>query len=220
MSRRRHPYLCLLLFLLALPCSATPVAVGRFSSQGLAGWEAHRFAGETRYRLVEQEGTQVVEALSAGTASGLYRTIRVDLTRTPYLNWRWRVENTLSGVDETTRAGDDYPARIYVVREGGLAFWNTRALSYVWASRQPAGSHWPNAFTDRAGMIAVRSGDAGLDRWHEERRDVREDFRRLFGEEIDSVDVVAIMTDTDNGGGRARAWYGDIWFSDGAGARP
>jgi len=203
--------LCLLLPLVLT--AAGDVAVGRFSVTGLAGWEPHRFSGETRYRLVEQGGVQVVEARSDGTASGLYRRVHVDLTRTPILHWRWRVENTLPGVDERTRAGDDYPARIYVVREGGLAFWRTRALSYVWASGQPAGSHWPNAFTDRAGMIAVRSGRAGLMAWQEERRDVRADFRQLFGEEITEVDVVALMTDTDNSGGSARAFYGDIRFA-------
>ena len=203
--------LCLLLPLVL--SAAGDVAVGRFSVTGLAGWEPHRFSGETRYRLVEQGGVQVVEARSDGTASGLYRRVHVDLTRTPILHWRWRVENTLPGVDERTRAGDDYPARIYVVREGGLTFWRTRALSYVWASGQPAGSSWLNAVTDRAGMIAVRSGPTGLMAWQEERRDVRADFRQLFGEEITGVDVVALMTDTDNSGGSARAFYGDIRFA-------
>lgn len=120
----------------------------------------------------------------------------------------------LHGVSERDKAGDDYAARIYVVAKGGLAFWKTRALSYVWASREPEGSMWANAFTANAQMIAVRSGSAELGELILEKRNVREDWMRAFGEDIDTIDAVAIMTDTDNSGQRARAWYGQPWFSE------
>ena len=61
-------------------------------------------------------------------------------------------------------------------------------------------------------MVALRSGSAEAGRWMQERRDVRADFQRLFGTDITRLDAVALMTDTDNGGGEARAWYGDISF--------
>jgi hypothetical protein len=88
--------------------------------------------------------------------------------------------------------------------------WNTMALNYVWASGQPQGAEWPNAYASQARMIAVRSG-AG-DGWVTERRDLRADFRRLHGEDVTTIDAVAIMTDCDDRGGSAEAFYGGVRF--------
>ena len=93
-------------------------------------------------------------------------------------------------------------------------FWRTRAINYVWSNNQPVGSSWPNAFTSRAHMIAIASGAERVGQWVSERRDVRADYRRAFGEEPGPVDAVAIMTDTDNTGRTITAWYGDIWFTE------
>ncbi len=199
--------------LLTLAATAAASAVGTFSTNGLQGWEEHSFHENTRYQLVELDGQRVVKAESHASASGLFFQTETDLNRTPYLYWRWRVENTLGEIDERTKAGDDYPARVYVVKKGGLLPWRTRAIDYVWSSNQPAGSTWPNAYTDRAQMIALRSGEQELGQWLSERRNVREDFQRLFGEDVDTVDVVAIMTDTDNSRGQAVAYYGDLYFA-------
>ena len=143
----------------------------------------------------------------------MFRELEVDLGATPWIHWSWKVDAGLHAGDERTRDGDDYPARVYVVFSGGAAFWRTRAINYVWSSREPAGQTWPNAFTANARMIAVRSGSDGTGQWQSERRDVRADYRRIFGEDPGTVDAVAVMTDTDNGGGTAAACYGDIWFA-------
>jgi hypothetical protein len=160
---------------------------------------------------VAQDGRQVLEANSQGSASGLVRELRVDLEKQPYLNWSWRVDDVLTAIDERTKAGDDYPARVYVIVSGGIAFWRTRTLIYVWSSRQPAGSTWENAYTANACVMALRSGKAAG--WATERRDVRADFEACFNDDITVIDAVAIMTDTDNSGQEATAWYGDIFFS-------
>lgn len=208
-------YLLILLILPAPPLAAGGrIVVAAFSSGDLQGWQEEEFSGETRYTLVSDDGRRVLAAESRGTASGLYRTLRVDLHKTPYLHWSWKVANTLDGVNERSREGDDYPARVYVVFSGGLFFWRTRAINYVWSSNQPEGAEWPNAYADNARMIAVRSGDRQVGRWVTERRNVLEDYRRLFGEDIRYADAVAIMTDTDNSGQAARAFYGDIYFSE------
>lgn len=187
--------------------------IGEFSAGDLKEWQTKAFQGETRYTFDEKSGRRALFADSRGTASGLYREIRVDLSRTPWLHWSWRVDRVLNGVDERTKAGDDYPARVYVVVSGGAAFWKTRSLVYVWSSNQPVGATWNNAFTSNARVMALRSGTWDAGQWISEKRDIRADFRQLFGEDIEQIDAVALMTDTDNSGQNATAWYGDIYFT-------
>lgn len=189
-----------------------PIEVGRFAEGDRNGWEVQRFEGETAYTFDTVDGRLGLRAQSVSSASGLYRRVTVDLTRTPYLEWSWRVDGVLDAVDERTRSGDDYPARVYVVVSGGLAFWRTRSLVYVWSSNQPTGSTWNNAFTANARVMALRSGSGDANRWVPEKRNLVADFRQLFGDDIDEINAVAIMTDTDNSGQSATAWYGNLTF--------
>lgn len=178
------------------------------------GWESKSFKGETQYELTKLDGMTVLRADSKAAASGLFKEQRIDLTQTPYLNWSWRIANRLAGLNEQTKAGDDYAARIYVVISGGLAFWRTRAINYVWASNTKKDRVWPNAFAgEHAMMIAVRGPEAPLNTWLHEKRNIRADLQKLFGEDIQSIDAVALMTDTDNSNKQVLAYYGDIWFS-------
>ena len=87
------------------------------------------------------------------------------------------------------------------------------SVNYVWASQHPRGSAWPSPFTNRVLLLAMNSGMAGIGTWVSHKRNVQADLKTLFGEDITSIDAVALMTDTDNSGGHARAFYGDIWFS-------
>jgi hypothetical protein len=221
MSAWRHsagvtPRIAILLLgsLVVFNVRAERLDVGAFSAGSLAGWQRKAFKGVTEYGLVRFDGRTVLQASSEAAASGLYRELKVDLTRTPYLNWSWRVDRTLGNLNERSRSGDDYPARIYVIVSGGLAFWRTQALNYVWSSSAEVGTHWPNAFAGaNVVMLALRSGDREAGHWVTEKRNVRDDWRRLFGDAAEQLDAVALMTDTDNAGGTARAYFGDIFFS-------
>jgi hypothetical protein len=202
------------LLLGATICAAADrIDVGRFSQNDMSGWDKQIFSKETDYQLASEAPGVVLRAESEGAGSGLVRRIEIDLEKTPYLHWSWKAGNILHGNDEHSRAGDDYPVRIYVVFSGGLFFWRTRAINYVWSSHQPVGTQWPNAFTSQTRMIAVDSGSEMLGQWISHSRNIREDYRQLFGEEIRAADAVAIMSDTDNTGQKATAWYGDIWFA-------
>ena len=210
------PTVVLILVITFQVASAAPasVPVGEFSLGKLDGWKEKSFKGGTHYTLVKQDGQRVLKAHSRAAASGLFREIRVDLEKTPFLNWTWRIDNSLGNLDEKTKQGDDYSARIYVVVSGGAAFWRTRAVNYVWAGSSAPGHEWPNAFAgDKAMMVALRSGQANIGRWVHEKRNVRADLRRLFGKDIRYIDAVALMTDTDNSQLEATAYYGDIFFS-------
>jgi hypothetical protein len=191
------------------------IAVGQFSKESLAGWERKAFKGETEYAFVYDPAKRatVLQADSSAAASGRFRKIAIDLTKTPFLNWSWKVSDPLVGNDENAKSGDDFSARLYVVVKRGIMGVTSLSVNYVWASQHPAGSSWPSPFTKRVRLMAVNSGSTGLNVWFSHKRNVRNDLRDLFGEDITSIDAVALMTDTDNSSGRARAYYGDIWFT-------
>jgi hypothetical protein len=211
----------LLLILAAQNLAANPrVMLGEFSSYQAGawelenGWEQKSFKGETRYQLQTLDGVTMLKADSHDAASGLFKEQRIDLEQTSFLNWSWRIVNRLTGLNEQSKTGDDYAARIYVLVKGGLAFWQTKAINYVWASNSAKDTIWPNAFAgDHAMMLAVRGADAPLNIWQSEKRNVRADLKKLFGEDIRTIDAVALMTDTDNSHRQVSAFYGDIWFS-------
>ena len=209
--KRWTPILTALL-LFTLPAHAEPLVL-EWPSPGDSGdWEIEEFEGETLYRVIELGGQRVLEADSVSTASSLYLEREIDLTATPILEWRWRIEKPLAVADERIKDGDDFAARVYVVAPGEGMFGLPRAINYVWANRAEVGESWPNPFTSKVMMVAVHSGDGDAGSWQTYRRDVRADFLRLFEMEVEELEGIAVMTDSDNCGQSARAWYGEIAF--------
>ncbi|MFG1313140.1 MULTISPECIES: DUF3047 domain-containing protein [Hyphomicrobiales] len=192
------------------------VEVGRFSNGTVAGWESRSFKGETAYTVITDPDIKApaLRAVADASASGRFRKIKVDLNRTPFLNWSWKVSNSFPDIDERTKAGDDFAARLYVVVERGIMGMGSLSLNYVWANRQATGSLWPSPYSGQVQLLALDSGAKDLGQWVHHKRDLRADLRQAFGEDIPAIDAVALMTDTDNHGGRAEALYGDIWFSE------
>jgi len=212
----RHIVCAVIAFSFSLVATATVnrVDIGEFSKGSLNSWQSKTFVGETDYTFGEDNGRQVLKANSVGSASGIGREIKVDLTKTPYVNWSWKIERRLPQLAENTKAGDDYAARVYIVKSGGALVWNTKALNYVWSGSQTRESSWPNAFRPKnAVMLAARGTGDTTGGWVTEKRNVREDLKKAFGKDFKSIDAIAIMTDTDNSGLSARASYGDIFFT-------
>jgi hypothetical protein len=173
----------------------------------------------------------VVKAVSEASASGLTREIKINPKEYPIIQWRWKVGNILKKGDVHKKEGDDYPARIYITLEydpSKLSFFEKAkyqtikllygqypplaAINYIWENKAPVGTMVPNPYTDRVIMFVVESGTSKLNQWVNEERNLYEDYKKAFGQEPPMISGVAIMTDTDNTGESATAYYGDILF--------
>jgi hypothetical protein len=216
---------------------AAPVWVGRFPAGGGSPpepWKLQQLNPSitpTRYQLRDWEGVAAIEAQARGSMALLGRPVGVDLTQTPVLCWRWRVDAALKTADMTRKSGDDYAARVYLsfsVPPDRLDF-GTRlslriarklygddvpdaALNYVWDNRHAIGTWQANAYTERTQMLVMRSGDGDAGRWVTERRDVSADFLHAFGHAPLRLTGLAIATDTDNTGEEAHAGFADFRF--------
>ena len=185
----------------------------------------------TEFALVADEGRTVLRARARASTSGLVRSLRVDPRTHPLLAWRWKVMNLIEKSDLATRAGDDFPVRLYVTFDLdpavlatgermqlalARALWGERmplaALCYVWDSRLPVGTTAPNAYSDRVQMVVADSGPQHLGRWVARERNVAEDFRRAFGIEAPAVNSLILSVDTDNTGESAESYFGDVEF--------
>lgn len=206
--------------LAALGLGALVLAAGQvplvFTPQQMLGWQPQVFQGKTRYQLIQHQGEQALKAMARRSASGLVLEQAISLEDTPVLSWRWLLEEGLDSLDERQKSGDDFAARVYLIRDGGFFFWRTLAISYVWSSRDAAGTHWPNPYAgDNLQMVALRDRSDRPGKWYSESRNVRDDFLRFHGEAVDQIDAIAIMTDADDSGKAASALYGSLTFSDG-----
>jgi len=216
-----------------------PVAAMRFSAlkPGAAlppEYQVFAFRGRkrrTEYALVAEEGRTALRAHADDAAAGIVRHLRVDPHALPMVSWSWKVTRLLQRSDIATRAGDDHPARLYVgfnvdastlslAERAQLALARllygvevpAAMLCYVWDTRAPVGSIAPSPYTGRVRMVVAESGPARLGRWLAYERDLTADYRRAFGTEPPAISGVVVLTDTDNTGERAEAFYGDVEF--------
>ena len=202
----------LLILMTTASAASETFQIGSFAESGLSGWTVKSFKGETEYLIVEEDGQNILQARSNGTASGLVYQTEYSPQEYPILSWQWKVDNIISQGDSRTKSGDDYAARIYVVFPHWF-FPKTKTINYIWANQLAKGSFQLNPYTSNAMMVAVESGAEQAGQWVRVRRNLVEDYRRAFGEDPPDVGAIAIMTDTDNTGESVVAWYGDILAS-------
>lgn len=217
------------------------IRVGAFSertpTQGMPeGWRPYSLASvyeKTDYELVRTERGVVVRAQSEGEGSALVTKRRIDVTKHPIVEWHWKVDTIIPEADIRVGARSDYPASLFVTfdyRDVGLYrrlkiltleilgydSVPTRAIVYVWANRVERSTVVPNSKAEWMKMVVVRSGTTDVGTWTTERRNVRDDYRSIFGEAPPPVKRIAIMTATKDTKARATAYYGDVTFRSAA----
>jgi hypothetical protein len=197
---------------LLLVMTAT-LALSPLANAQINGWEEQSFVGHTRYSIEQRGESSIIKGEASGTSSVLYRRHPVDLNKTPIIRWRWKISHSYgTDINERSREGDDYPARLYVVVRRGWFGWQTLAVNYVWSSSSQVGDSWPSAYTDKSQMLVLQSGDANAGLWQQEQRNVVEDFKRLFAIDVTKLDGYAVMVDGDDTGSTGTAWFSDIRF--------
>jgi hypothetical protein len=172
-------------------------------------WKSREIHGETRYHVIKTENNHVLKAASNASASALIYKYKYNLKEYPILTWKWKIENTIKNGDVMKKGGNDCAARVYVIFPSWV-LWHTKSITYIWANKLPKGKYVPSPHYSKSMVIAVESGNEHLGKWVTERRNVYEDFKMIFGEEPPRVGGIAIMTDTDNTGESAIAYYDEL----------
>ncbi len=217
-----------------------PAFSGQSPGATIAGWPPYTLGGKAApadFRLVELDGRIVLRAEASNAASALIHAGRFDPADRPWLNWRWRADKLPAEGRFATREGDDFALRVYVLFDFDLSklgfaartkirlartFWNERlpaaVLCYVWDARAAPGTRAWSAYTDRVRMIAVEGSGSATGVWRTVSRNLAEDFREAFVEDPPAITGIVVASDTDNTGGQALGYFGDLSLD--AHARP
>ena len=208
----------LILFLTLILFSTSTVAenirVFEFTAEEFKNLQVKKVKGETKWTLGSNENGAYIKAEAEGVGSGLGREIEIDLNKTPFINITWKVEKDLSGIIENSKKGHDYAARVFVIKKTGATPLSNRAINYVFSSNNIIDQNWPSPYTKKSIDYVLSTTIDKPNKWVTVKANVKEDFMKLHGLDVDNISGVAIMTDTDNSKLKAISYYQNIYFSD------
>jgi len=202
--------------ILVLPLNAQEVLVFEFTEQELKTLKVRKVRGadnKTNYIVGSNKNGNYLKADADNSASGLGKEIKINLNETPIINITWKVEKDLSGIKENTKKGHDFAARVFVIKKTGATPLSNRAVNYVFSSNNKIGENWTSPYTKKSIDNVLSTTKEKLNEWVTVKANVKEDFKRFHDLDIDELDGVAIMTDTDNSKMRAVTYYQNIYFS-------
>jgi len=192
------------------------VKVFDFTEEELAGLEVRKVRGadnETVYTVGSNENGNFLKAVADNAASGLGKEIKIDLNKTPFINITWKIEQDLPGIKENTKKGHDFAARVFAVKKTGATPLSNRAINYVFSSNNNVGMNWPSPYTKKSIDNVLATTKDNLNEWVTVKANVKEDFKKFHDLDINELDGLAIMVDTDNSKMKVVTYYQNIFFS-------
>ena len=168
---------------------------------------------KTLYSTGSNENGNFLKSVADNAASGLGKEIKIDLNKTPFINITWKIEKDLSGIKENTKKGHDFAARVFVIKKTGATPLSNRAINYVFSSNSEIGLNWPSPYTKKSVDNVLSSTKNNLNEWITVKANVKDGFRRFHNLDVNELDGLAIMSDTDNSKMKSVAYFQNIYFS-------
>ena len=192
------------------------VKVFEFTEKELSELQVRKVRGadnKTIYTLGSNDNGNYYKAIADNAASGLGKEIKIDLNKTPIINITWKIEKDLPGIKENTKKGHDFAARVFAVKKTGATPLSNRAINYVFSSNSEIGFNSPSPYTKKSIDNVLATTKDNLNKWITVKANVKEDFKRFHDLDVNELDGLAIMSDTDNSKMKAVAYYQNIYFS-------
>ena len=193
------------------------IKVFDFTEKELSQLDVRKVRGadnNTVYSIGSNENGNYLKAVADNAASGLGKEIKIDLNKTPYINITWKIEKDLPGIKENTKKGHDFAARVFVVKKTGATPLSNRAINYVFSSNNEIGFNSPSPYTKKSVDNVLASTKKNFNEWVTVKANVKEDFKKFHDLDVNELDGLAIMSDTDNSKMKAIAYFQNIYFSE------
>ena len=198
------------------PAYSTNIKVFEFTKDELTNLKVRKVRGadeKTKYSVGDNENGNFLRAEANNSASGLGKKITINLVETPFLNITWKVEKDLPGINESSKKGHDYAARVFVVKKTGATPLSNRAMNYVFSSNKNVNTYHPSPFTKKSIDYALSTTKDNFNEWVTVKVNVREHFKKFHNLNLEEINGIAIMSDTDNSKLNSIAYYQNIYFS-------
>ena len=195
---------------------AVKINVFEFTEAELLELEVRKVRGannKTSYSVGSNKNGNYLKAVADNAASGLGKEVKIDLNKTPFINITWKVEKDLSGILENTKKGHDFAARVFVIKKTGATPLSNRAINYVFSSNNIVGFNSPSPYTKKSIDNVLASTKNNLNKWVTVKANVKEDFRKFHNLDVNELDGLAIMSDTDNSKMKSITYFQNIYFS-------
>jgi hypothetical protein len=195
---------------------ADKVTIFEFTEKELSELEVRKVRGadnKTVYSVSSNKDGNFLKAVADNAASGLGKEIKIDLNKTPFINITWKVEKDLKGIIESTKKGHDYAARVFAIKKTGATPLSNRAINYVFSSNSEVGENRPSPYTKKSIDYVLASTKNNLNLWVTVKANVKEDFKKFHDLDVNELDGLAIMADTDNSKLKSIAYFQSIYFS-------
>ena len=209
--------LTLTFLLLCTPIKAENIKIFEFTESELNKLEVRKVRGadnKTLYSVGLDENGNFLKAVADNSASGLGKKVKINLDKTPIINITWKVETDLKGIKENTKKGHDFAARVFVIKKTGATPLSNRAINYVFSSNNDVGENFPSPYTKKSIDNVLATTKENLNEWVTVKANVKEDFKKFHDLDVNELDGLAIMSDTDNSKMKAIAYYQNIYFSE------
>ena len=196
--------------------SAEELQIFDFTETELTELQVRKVRGaenKTLYTVGTNDKGNYIKSVADNAASGLGKEIKIDLDKTPFINITWKIEKDLSGIKENTKKGHDFAARVFVIKKTGATPLSNRAINYVFSSNNDVGANFPSPYTKKSIDNVLASTKVNLNKWVTVKANVKEDFKKLHDLEVNELDGLAIMSDTDNSKMKSVAYFQNIYFS-------
>jgi len=197
--------------------NANEVKIFEFTELELSQLEVRKVRGadnNTLYEVGSNENGNFFKAIADNAASGLGKEVKIDLNKTPFINITWKIEKDLPGINENTKKGHDFAARVFAVKKTGATPLSNRAINYVFSSNNEIGFNAPSPYTKKSIDNVLASTKNNFNEWVTVKANVKEDFKKFHNLDVKELDGLAIMSDTDNSKMKAIAYYQNIYFSE------
>ena len=198
-------------------CHSDEIQVFNFTAKELSNLEVRKVRGadnKTVYIVGSNENGNFLKAIADNAASGLGKEVKIDLNKTPFINITWKIEKDLVGIKEDTKKGHDFAARVFAVKKTGATPLSNRAINYVFSSNNEVGFNSPSPYTKKSIDNVLASTKENLNKWITVKANVKEDFKKFHNLDVNELDGLAVMSDTDNSKMEAIAYYQNIYFSE------
>ena len=195
---------------------AETVKVFEFTEKELSVLEIRKVRGadnKTVYSVGSNKNGNFLKAVSDNAASGLGKEIKIDLNKTPFINITWKIEKDLRGIKENTKKGHDYAARVFAIKKTGATPLSNRAINYVFSSNSEVGENRPSPYTKKSIDNELATTKDNLNEWVTVKANDKQEFKKYHDLEVNELDGLAIMADTDNSKMKSISYFQNIYFS-------